>query len=100
LSPLLSDEEKERLAKAEGHWPLYPVTLVELADKHPLALPSHHGATQVSGLPAAVQKDMKNHFGKAGKKDKKDEGKGGKKAVVSLDNFLKNVPVASRLEQL
>src|SRR5262249_27223151 len=86
--------EKERLARAEGHWPLYPVTLVELADKHPLALPSQHGPAKLAELPVAVQAEMKSHFGKGGK-----DSKGGKK-VGNLDNFLTKIPVAGRLENL
>ena len=37
--------EKDRLLKAKGRWPLYPLTLVELADKHPMALPQRNGPT-------------------------------------------------------
>lgn len=36
---VLSKEEKERLRKAEGHWPLYPRTLAELVHNHRLHLP-------------------------------------------------------------
>ena len=38
LLPVLSKVEIDRLEKAQGQWPLYPMTLVELADKHPPAL--------------------------------------------------------------
>ncbi|HYT90693.1 MAG TPA: hypothetical protein VEL76_18440, partial [Gemmataceae bacterium] len=40
LYPRLSKADKERLEQAEGHWPDYPYTLVELADNHPPALPA------------------------------------------------------------
>src|SRR5262249_25079737 len=39
VMPLLGEEEEKRLTNAEGHWPLYPRTLVELSDRHPLTLP-------------------------------------------------------------
>jgi hypothetical protein len=51
----LSDAEKDRLAKAEGQWPLYPMTLVELADKHPAALPGPTGPKNMNELPLDVK---------------------------------------------
>jgi hypothetical protein len=54
LRPALSKEEKNRLDKAEGHWPQYPMTLVELADKHPLALPQRHGPETFAELPKLI----------------------------------------------
>ena len=39
LLPSLTDAEKKQLAIAEGHWPDYPQALVEIATKHPSALP-------------------------------------------------------------
>src|SRR5262249_7061682 len=39
LLPMLSREERDRLQQAEGRWPHYPRTLVELSDKHPILLP-------------------------------------------------------------
>jgi hypothetical protein len=68
LRPMLSKEEQQRLDAAEGQWPLYPMTLVELADKHPLALPPTHGSTQFKDLPTAVQKEIRDHASKADKK--------------------------------
>ena len=62
LSRLLSKDELERLKKAEGQWPLYPRTLVELADKHPPALPSETAPRTYADLPKPVQ----NAFGKKG----------------------------------
>ena len=40
LLMMLSDAEKQQLIRAEGRWPDYPQTLVEIAAKHPSALPS------------------------------------------------------------
>ena len=62
LSRLLTKEELERLKKAEGQWPLYPRTLVELADKHPPALPSETAPRSYAELPKIVQ----SAFGKKG----------------------------------
>jgi hypothetical protein len=36
---LTEPAEKERLAKAHGHWPEYPLTLIDLSRKHNLAIP-------------------------------------------------------------
>ena len=55
LSHMLSPEEKKRLAKAEGQWPIYPSTLVQLADNHPPALPREFGPTKFADLPKEVQ---------------------------------------------
>ncbi len=95
LLPALSGAEKDRLLKAEGRWPLYPLTLVELADKHPMALPQRNGPTTFDALPA----DVKLKFtGKAGKKGEKVEDKG-KKNWDQI--FAKNVPkVEARLEKI
>jgi hypothetical protein len=54
LRPALSEQEKERLDKAEGHWPQYPLTLVELADRHPMALPQKHGPVAYHDLPKGI----------------------------------------------
>jgi hypothetical protein len=56
LVPLLSNDERERLKKAEGQWPAYTTILVELADKHPLALPTDDGPRYLNKLPRALQK--------------------------------------------
>lgn len=68
LHMMLSSEEKARLREAEGKWPLYPRTLVELADAHPLALPGPHGPTHFMELPAEVRKRLS----KSNKKDLKE----------------------------
>ncbi|MCI0639661.1 MAG: hypothetical protein L0Y72_12280 [Gemmataceae bacterium] len=55
LRPMLPKADKERLDKAQGQWPQYPVTLVELADKHPPALPGPEGPREFSQLPQEVR---------------------------------------------
>jgi hypothetical protein len=56
LRPLLSKEEDGRLEKAQGQWPLYPLILVELADKHPPALRGPKGPKTFAELPAETRK--------------------------------------------
>jgi hypothetical protein len=81
LRPMLSREERERLdkAEAEGRWPLFPHTLVELADRHPVALPGAHGPTSFKELPQEVQRRLKSKAVKSGDgippKIKKAEGR-------------------------
>lgn len=58
LLRLLSKDDRERLARAEGQWPLYPQTLVELADSHPPALPSPDGPRLVADLPKSVRDSL------------------------------------------
>jgi hypothetical protein len=82
LKPRLSKAEHERLKAAEGHWPLYPRTLVELADRHPLALPSKEGPNHFTELPKAIQNEIRSHPVPGGKK-------------LDYDNFFTN---AKRLE--
>jgi hypothetical protein len=56
LRSLLSKEEEQRLQEAEGQWPLFPRTLVELADRHPFFLPGPvRGPTRFEELPAEVR---------------------------------------------
>ncbi len=59
LRPLLTDEEKDRLQKAEGQWPLFPITLVELADRYPPALPGPRGPKSFKELPTDVRSRFK-----------------------------------------
>lgn len=54
LKMFLSQEEKEQLTKLEGQWPQYPMKLVELADKHPPALPGPLGPKSFADLPLRV----------------------------------------------
>jgi hypothetical protein len=53
--PFLSTEEKEQLAKAEGHWPDFPLALVEIAGKHPSALPPPRLPRHLADLPTPIQ---------------------------------------------
>jgi hypothetical protein len=39
LTPVLEADEKERLSRAEGYWPAYPRTLLNLARRHHLWVP-------------------------------------------------------------
>jgi hypothetical protein len=96
LRPVLSENEKKRLDKAEGQWPLYPMTLVEIADRHPLALPQKRGPSTFAELPNAVRRDVEKRYGK-----KKDGA-----PKVKEEQFFHNLatnpkfPVAKRLEKL
>ncbi len=60
LRPFLTTEEEDRLAKAEGQWPRYPLALVEVADRHPPALPGAKGPTSLDELPTEVKNKLKN----------------------------------------
>src|SRR5581483_1537737 len=67
LRPMLSREEKERLDKAEGQWPLFPQTLVELSDKHTVLLPGPStGPTRFAELPSDIQTKVAGLFKKPG----------------------------------
>lgn len=59
LLPRLSEAEKTKLQQAEGHWPRYPQVLVELADKHPIAMPDPAGPRYCKELPGEVQRRLK-----------------------------------------
>ena len=56
----LSPEESEQLKKLEGQWPQFPMKLVELADKHPPALPGTVGPRSMAEVPAKVFRDLLN----------------------------------------
>jgi hypothetical protein len=58
LLPRLGSGELDALHKAEGHWPQYPVTLVGLADRHPLALPDSRGPTKIEDLPEEILRKL------------------------------------------
>jgi hypothetical protein len=75
LRPMLSKEEEDRLENAQGHWPLYPLTLVELADKHPPALPGPKGPKSFAELPTDVKNKFKNKNGNYIPKLVKAEGR-------------------------
>jgi hypothetical protein len=57
LLPVLSPEERESLAHAEGHFQFLNV-LVELADAHPPALPGPRGPTSFKELPQELRKRL------------------------------------------
>jgi hypothetical protein len=63
LRPLLAPEEIDRLESAQGKWPLFPITMVEIADKHPAALPGPKGPTLLAELPTEVKARLKNKKG-------------------------------------
>jgi hypothetical protein len=54
----LSAEEKALLEKAEGKWPDYPRTLVEIASKRPSALPTSRTVHKLADLPDPVRHRM------------------------------------------
>jgi hypothetical protein len=59
LIPMLNQAEKDRLELAEGRWPLYPRTLVELADKHVPQLPGPNtGPTRFQDLPEDLRQRL------------------------------------------
>ncbi len=64
LLPMLTEEEKTRLSKAEGHWPDYPRTLVELADRHPVRLPGppRGGPRTWAELPKELRSRLPPYF--------------------------------------
>lgn len=70
----LSQEEKDELAKLEGQWPQYPMKLVELADKHPPALPGPLGPKSFADLPARIynNKEILGVIAKLKKRDPPD----------------------------
>jgi hypothetical protein len=61
LMPFLTDAEKKKLDSAEGNWPDYPMALVEIASKHPSALPPPRKEdlpTEFSKLPTPIQEKL------------------------------------------
>lgn len=68
LLPFLSAAEKEQLAKAEGRWPDYPRALVEVASKHPSALPPAKMPRSLAELPTPIQARVSEKKDKLGKK--------------------------------
>jgi hypothetical protein len=60
LYPLLTDDERQRVKNTEGKWPSYPRTLVELADKHPIAIPGPTGPVRRKALSVEAKK-LKKH---------------------------------------
>jgi hypothetical protein len=61
LRPRLNDQEKRRLdTVATNRKARLPFVLVELADRHPLALPGERGPVHFKDLPAEVRKKLRN----------------------------------------
>jgi hypothetical protein len=90
LLPFLSAEEKDRLAHAEGRWPDYPRTLVEIASKHPSALPPPRLPKSLAELPVPIQNRVI---------DKKGTGK--KKALLTqLHKFEGREEFASKVVEV
>jgi hypothetical protein len=59
LLPQLNTEEKKRLKDAEGKWPLFPRTLLELADSHAGGLPGPaSGPKHQDELPMEVRRRL------------------------------------------
>jgi hypothetical protein len=86
LRPKLTAEERTRLDKAEGKWPMYPYALVTLADKYPMALPGVNGPTNFKALPTEVQNSISRKVAKFGHASlKKAEGKWPDYAQVVVD---------------
>ncbi|MCS7047318.1 MAG: hypothetical protein NZO58_13245, partial [Gemmataceae bacterium] len=59
LRMFLTPEEADQLAKTDGQWPQFPMKLVELADKHPAALPGPVGPKSISDLPPRVVNELR-----------------------------------------
>jgi hypothetical protein len=88
LRPVLSKGEQQQLDKAEGHWPKYPVTLVELAERHPMALPHKTGPNAFKDLPPEVQTRVLKVFDDTKEKGKIDSKKGNK--AKQPETFFRN----------
>jgi len=74
LSPRLSPKEKALLKEAEGSWPQFPMTLVAVADRHPLALPAEKMFRRWDELPAEVKKRIPTKKGNLSKTIKLADG--------------------------
>jgi hypothetical protein len=61
LTRMLSDEEKERLTKAEGKWPRLANTILELSEKHPVLPPLPSGPiVRFNQLPPEAKAFLSN----------------------------------------
>lgn len=56
----LTPEEREQLKSLEGQWPQFPMKLVEIADRHPAALPGSVGPRSLAELPARILRELTN----------------------------------------
>jgi hypothetical protein len=99
LRPRLNDQEKQRLERVADKPILFPVVLITLADRHPMALPGPKGPTRFEELPGKVrdlmpelkdEKDMEGKWPDYGKmvaaklRSKKQEGKGKVRLLVEF----------------
>jgi hypothetical protein len=91
LLPRLNEQDKKRLEWAADKPILFPIMLINLADRHPMALPGSQGPTRFEDLPEKVQellpelkdqKDIEGQWPDYGKKvaaklrSKKQKNKG------------------------
>lgn len=77
LKPLLSSDEANRLQAARDQWPVYPRTLVELADRYKLKQPGPVGPMRLNDLPPAEHKRFRlvDNTGRPIRIIKESEGK-------------------------
>lgn len=87
LLPRLDDGEKARLQAAEGHWPLYPQVLVELADKHPIAYADQHWPRSTMELTRDFEKRLRIRPGMPIPKPLQIEAKSGVEYAKAILNF-------------
>jgi hypothetical protein len=97
LKYMLSAEEKDRLSKAEGQSPRFLQTLVELADRHPPALPGPNGPRTLAQLPNEVKDRLNLNLKKPGKVIKGKEGWPLLAVSVAEMAFKKNVILPNEL---
>lgn len=93
LLPYLQADEKAKLEEAEGRWPDFPRALVELARKHPAALPPEQPEKlpmHLSQLPAPIR-DRVTVFDKKSIK---------KKAMPELKNFEGRPEFATKVVEI
>jgi hypothetical protein len=83
LRPLLSAAEWQELEKAAGSWPRFPRTLVEVADRHPVALQGQRGITHLKELPREVRTRLEKPLA-----HKLGKGKEAPKARIALKQLL------------
>ncbi|HYV35547.1 MAG TPA: hypothetical protein VE988_07580 [Gemmataceae bacterium] len=107
LMPVLTEEERGRLKAAEGKWPLYPLTLVDLADKHPMALPQPNGPKLMADLPTEVRDKVMQVYAKVNPKEgkkKQDPDKffhNAKNAFIQgVDERLQGLQKTSQIKDL
>jgi hypothetical protein len=56
LRPQLNEQEKKHLQQVADKPILFPITLVEMADRHPMALPGPQGPARFEDLPEKIRK--------------------------------------------